>query len=342
MPTGACASTEITLAGESIARGRPLVEPVMRGGRRSRSESLEAARARARAELATLPEKGFVICIPSCSIRSTSPRGCARWRVRCSAAPSPSRRRRLPDPAQPLITPSGTQPRDLAGEARAMDDVDDALDVLVGVGRLLGELGVRRAADHDPVRLELLPQLGARCTCASRRVRLSARPGAVAGAAERALGALVRADEHVRGGAHAAGDEHRLADPGRRGSRVEGPNARVAPLRCTQQLRCRRAPRSSRCCGRRRRRAAGRRARRSVANTCARPRVRDHLPVGEREVRRRAHRREVAPAPPATERRAGELPVRAARSRSARMRRVHRRARSRCTPDGRARASRCG
>jgi len=40
------------------------------------------------------------------------------------------------------------KPRDPAGEARAGDNLDDAIDALVGLGRLLRELGVERTADR--------------------------------------------------------------------------------------------------------------------------------------------------------------------------------------------------
>ena len=51
---------------------------------------------------------------------------------------------------------------DAAGKAGALDDVNHPLDVLVREGSLLGEPPVRRAADDDPVTLELASQLLAR------------------------------------------------------------------------------------------------------------------------------------------------------------------------------------
>jgi hypothetical protein len=45
--------------------------------------------------------------------------------------------------------------RDAAGEPGALDDLDDALDVLVRERSLLGEALVGRTADDDPVRFKL-------------------------------------------------------------------------------------------------------------------------------------------------------------------------------------------
>src|SRR5690606_22647227 len=111
-------------------------------------------------------------------------------------------------------------------EAGALNDVDDALDILVRDGRLLRELRVRRAPHHDPVRHELLAQL------AASDLRLRGRPTeraarAVACARERD-GARAETGEHEGRRAHAAGDEHRLADPAIGGwdvgvARPEGP-----------------------------------------------------------------------------------------------------------------------
>jgi hypothetical protein len=48
---------------------------------------------------------------------------------------------------------------DAPREAGALDDLDDALDVLVGERRLLGKALVRRRANDDALGLELPPQL---------------------------------------------------------------------------------------------------------------------------------------------------------------------------------------
>jgi nicotinate phosphoribosyltransferase len=53
--TGHISSDLIALAGERIANGAPLLEPVMRRGRRVHADSLTAARARATVELEALP-----------------------------------------------------------------------------------------------------------------------------------------------------------------------------------------------------------------------------------------------------------------------------------------------
>ena len=91
------------------------------------------------------------------------------------------------------------------------DDADDALHVLVGQRRLLGETLVRRAADDDPSGLELAPDL-ATADLPARPCPREPPAGAVAGGAERQLHRVRLTCEHVARGAHAPRDEHRLPD----------------------------------------------------------------------------------------------------------------------------------
>src|ERR671937_2008622 len=102
------------------------------------------------------------------------------------------------------------QLRDPPREPRPLDDLDDAVDVLVGERRLLGEALRRRATDDDPPLLELAPELVAVDPLARRRAREGA-PGTVAGGAERRLERARLAGEDEARRAHAARDEHRLA-----------------------------------------------------------------------------------------------------------------------------------
>ena len=216
--------------------------------------------------------------------------------------------------------------RHLARDAGAHDDVDDALDVFVGDGRLLGELGVRRAADDDAARLELLAESPPRVT-----VRFAARAahraaGAVARARERELARRVGADEDERRRAHAAGDEHGLPDgcgSARGASGLAGTERARRALAVHAELAGRRAPRSSRCCARRRRRRVEASRRRRSRRRPAADAVGEHLTVGEREVRGGAHRREVVAPLGRRERRARELAI-GQRDAVARERRVHR------------------
>src|SRR2546422_4322217 len=90
-----------------------------------------------------------------------------------------------------------------------LDDLDHALHVLVGKRRLLRQPAVRRTAHDDPVRLELLPQLGAPDLLPGASPREPA-PGAMAGGAERALHRSLAAGEHEAACPHAPGDEHGL------------------------------------------------------------------------------------------------------------------------------------
>src|SRR5439155_9956223 len=98
-----------------------------------------------------------------------------------------------------------------AREAGALDDLDDALDVLVGEGRLLGETLVRRRAHGDPRLLELAAKVGA-VDLLSRRSARQVAAGAVTRRPEGALHRARLAGEDEARRAHAPRDEHWLAD----------------------------------------------------------------------------------------------------------------------------------
>jgi len=132
----------------------------------------------------------------------------ARITDRTTGAASRSHRARRA--GYPLSTPTGRR-RATLRDPGADDDIDDALDVLIGDRRFLGQLCVGRAAHHDAPRLEL----------AAEDMAFHARLGG--GAAERAAGAMtarreghvaccVGAHQHERDGPHAPGDEHGLPD----------------------------------------------------------------------------------------------------------------------------------
>ena len=130
----------------------------------------------------------------------------------------------------------GTRRATLRAMPARVHDVDHAFDVLVGDRRLLGELGVRRAAHDDAACLELAAQLVA-VDLSLGRAAAHRASGAVARAGQRQVARRIGADEHEGSRAHAARDEHRLADGAvapAAAPRSTGPNARVAPLRCTQ------------------------------------------------------------------------------------------------------------
>src|SRR5205807_783778 len=101
--------------------------------------------------------------------------------------------------------PDGTQARHPGGEPGALDHVDHALDVLVGLRGLLGESPRRGGADGYAALLEAPAQLRALDLPANRGPRKTAT-GSVAGGAERAIHRVGTAREYERGGAHAAGD----------------------------------------------------------------------------------------------------------------------------------------
>src|SRR5207247_8486231 len=98
-----------------------------------------------------------------------------------------------------------------SGQAGTLDDLDHLIDVLVGKRRLLGEAAVGRAADDDPLGLELAAKLRA-ADPLPRSGATEQPPGAVTDGSERALHRPRASGEHVARGAHAPGDEDRLAD----------------------------------------------------------------------------------------------------------------------------------
>src|SRR5215211_875902 len=100
---------------------------------------------------------------------------------------------------------------DTAGESGALDDLDDALDLLVGKRGLLGEALVRRGADDDSPRLQLAAEVGAVDLLAGAGTGEGAA-GTVAGGTEGALERSRFAGEHEARGAHAAGNEDGLAE----------------------------------------------------------------------------------------------------------------------------------
>src|SRR5215216_3802029 len=100
---------------------------------------------------------------------------------------------------------------DAAGEAGALDDLDDAFDLLVGERGLLGEALVRSGADDDSLGLQLAAQVGALDLLPGAGAGEGAA-GAVAGGAEGALKRSRLAGEHEARGAHASGNEDRLAE----------------------------------------------------------------------------------------------------------------------------------
>src|SRR6476661_3041362 len=76
---------------------------------------------------------------------------------------------RYPDrPLLPLDHPQRHQPRHLPGEPRLVDHLDDAVDVLVGVGGFLGQFAYR-GADDDAAVLQALAHLGSRLHLFRRR-----------------------------------------------------------------------------------------------------------------------------------------------------------------------------
>ena len=118
-----------------------------------------------------------------------------------------------------------------------MDHLDDSLDILVGIGGFLRELGVRGAPHHDTLSFEGPADLvtGADPFGGGATHRASR---AVTGAAEAQRERRIGACEHVRRRAHAPGDEHRLSHAaialGR--LRMRGTERASAPLRCTHNV----------------------------------------------------------------------------------------------------------
>src|SRR5215217_6943358 len=82
--------------------------------------------------------------------------GTAHWCPRCQRVPRDRQRRRN----LTLDDADRAEPRHPARQARALDDVDDPLDVLVGEGSFLGEPLVRRRANDDAPLLKLPTELG--------------------------------------------------------------------------------------------------------------------------------------------------------------------------------------
>ena len=86
-----------------------------------------------------------------------------------------------------------------------------AADVLVGARRLLGDAAHRGAADEDASLGKIVDDL-ASAPLLERGMARQRPAGAVAGRRERLVFSRRLADQNVRAGAHAAADEHRLAD----------------------------------------------------------------------------------------------------------------------------------
>jgi hypothetical protein len=113
-----------------------------------------------------------------------------------------------------IVTPDAHQrleAGDLEGQPGRVGRVDHRRDVLVRARRLLRGAAIGAAADEDAARGELVDEV-APAPVAQRLVATHRAPGAVTGRPEGERHAPLGSGEHVRARAHAAADEHGLAE----------------------------------------------------------------------------------------------------------------------------------
>ena len=117
-----------------------------------------------------------------------------------------------------------------------MDHLDDAVDVLVGEGASSAS-SLAEARTTMPRASSSLRTAAPDCTFFAA-VRLIVRPAPWQVLPKERSNALVGAHEHVGGGAHAAGDQHRLADPlvDRGGLRMRGAEGARRSLAVDDQI----------------------------------------------------------------------------------------------------------
>src|SRR3990172_4243733 len=103
------------------------------------------------------------------------------------------------------------QPSNFLGEAGAVDDVDDGVHVLVGLGDFFGDAFAALGLDVDALLFQPLAGIAGGVAVLGGGAAHAAA-GAVADGAESLPHRALGADEDVGGGAHGAGDPDRLAD----------------------------------------------------------------------------------------------------------------------------------